>query len=165
MITWNELPKEIQDKMLEHQVAQGNGRNPEVFICNTTLNKKEKGFSWDVTPEGYGFWYKILNDNNINHFYTHYPKQIYPKVMMVSYYPITNSNPGLKRVVFMEKCSKYIAWSDVETLEEAEKKLSCMSWDYAKDIEPENKEKQELLAKADELIKKAEELKEMASKL
>jgi len=115
MITRNELPTEIQERMLEHQVAQ----------CNKN----------------------------------------YPKVMMVSDYPITEINTGSPRVVFMEKCGKYIAWINADTLEKAETVLDTTYWRYAKDIEPENQEKQELLAKANELILKADELKEMANKL
>ena len=162
MITWNKLPKEIQDKMLEHQVAQGNKRNPEVFIRNISSNEHANGFNWEEAQEGYNFWYAVII-LDFNYFYTLYPK--YPRVMMVSNEPITENNPGKPRVVFIEKRGNYLAWVDAETLETAEEKLSCVAWKYAKDIEPENKEKQELLAKADELIKKAEELKEMASKL
>ena len=162
MITWNELPKEIQDKMLEHQVAQGNKRDPEVFIRDIASNKYRNGFNWEEVQEDYNFWYiTLLLD--INYFYTIYPK--YPKVMIVSNKPITESNPGVKRVVFMEKCGSYLAWTDTDTLEKAEKEVNTSFWKYAEDIEPENKEKQELLAKANELIKKAEELKEMASRL
>ena len=32
MVKWNDLPVEIQEKMLEEQVRQGNKRNPEIFI-------------------------------------------------------------------------------------------------------------------------------------
>ena len=92
-------------------------------------------------------------------------KDNYPKVMMVSDYPITKTNPGTPRVVFMEKCGRYIAWDGATTLKEAETTIATTSWKYAKDVEPENPKKQELLAKADKLIKKAEELKEMANKL
>ena len=48
-----------------------------------------KGFDWDRTPEGLVFWGIILIWDSISHFYTLYPKQNYPKVMMVSMYPIT----------------------------------------------------------------------------
>ena len=165
MITWKELPVEIQDKMLEHQVAQGNKRDFKVFINNIASNIRKGGFYWTDSVEGEDFWIEIINDENISHFYTLYPKQNYPKVMMVSKDPITEANPGTTRVVFMEKCGKFLAWNDVSTLEEAETVTNTTSWTYAKDIEPENPKKQELLAKADELIKKAEELKEMANKL
>ena len=88
-------------------------------------------------------------------------KDKYPKVMMVGdSYPLT-----LKRVVFMEKCGKFISQHNAETLEGAEKICNSCGWQYAEDIKPENPLKQELLAKAEELIKKAEELKATANKL
>ena len=75
-------------------------------------------------------------------------------------YPLTK-----KRVVFMEKCGKFISWTNVETIENAENVLNTWAWKYAEDIKPENPQKQELLTKAEELIKKAEELKAAANKL
>ena len=75
MITWNELPVEIQEKMLEYQVAQGNERDPEVFIKNITSDISQGGFSWGSTNEDYNFWVEIINNENISHFYTIYPKQ------------------------------------------------------------------------------------------
>ncbi len=60
------------------------------------------------------------------------PKK-YPKVMMVS----NNGNLWKKRVVFMEKNDKYIAWSDAETLADAEKEIYTCTWEHAKEIEEE----------------------------
>ena len=59
----------------------------------------------------------------------------YPKVMWVSEFPKFETKS--KRIVFMEKCGRYLAWSNVETLQEAEKVYSVTDWKYAKDIEPE----------------------------
>ena len=39
MVKWNDLPVEIQEKMLEEQVRQGNKRNPEIFIRSTSASK------------------------------------------------------------------------------------------------------------------------------
>lgn len=59
----------------------------------------------------------------------------YPKVMWVSdYEDFLNAK---KRVVFMEKCGKYLTWIWSETLEDAEKETAVIIWKYAKDIEPE----------------------------
>ena len=85
----------------------------------------------------------------------------YPKVMLVSH----DKTTWYKRVVFMEKCNNFMAWMRCDTLETAENELSVCSWRYAKDISSENPKKQELLAKADNLIKQAEELKEIAEKI
>ena len=81
-------------------------------------------------------------------------------MMVGNAYPLTQ-----KRVVFMEKRGKFIAWTDAETLEDAETVLDIIAWKYAEDIKPENSQKQELLTKAEKLIKEAEELKAAANKL
>ena len=67
----------------------------------------------------------------------------YPKVMKVSYQPIEtlkdfeNANT---RVVFMEKCGKFIAWFDVDTIEKSENITSTAVWDYAVDLDWQPKE-------------------------
>lgn len=88
-------------------------------------------------------------------------KDKYPKVMMVG-----DDHPLIrKRVVFMEKCGKFLAWNNVDNIEDAEKVSTVAVWNYAEDIKPENPQKQELLTKAEKLIQKAEELKAAANKL
>ena len=120
------------------------------------------GFTWKYTSEGHAFWAEILIYGRLDTFFKKYPKTSqYPKVMMVGdAYPLTR-----KRVVFMEKCGRFMSWPNAETLEDAETELGTSTWKYAEDIKPENPQKQELLAKAEELIKKAEELKATANKL
>ena len=69
----------------------------------------------------------------------------YPKVMKVSNKPIEtlkdfeNANT---RVVFMEKCGKFIAWLDADTIEKSENITSTVSWNYAVDLDwqPEEEE-------------------------
>lgn len=63
----------------------------------------------------------------------------YPKVMYVSNRPISlkNTSDLKKRVVFMEKNDKYLAWINAETLEGAEKINSTSAWNYALDIPKE----------------------------
>ena len=159
------FPSEVVEKMLEYQVAQGNKRNVSVFENYKWVNSENGGFKHLSTPEGEGWWREVLT-GNFNLFFQRYPKTAsYPKVMMVSNSLINPDNPGKQRVVFMEKCGKFIAWNSVTTLEESERVTTTTDWDYAKDIESENPQKQELLQKAEELIKKAEELKEAANKL
>ena len=87
----------------------------------------------------------------------------YPKIMMVSNY--LDFRYAVKRVVFMEKQGKFLAWKYFETLEEVEKTLEINVWKYAKDLPEINSQKELLLSKADELIAKAEELKKEANKL
>lgn len=155
------FPREIVERMLKYQVEQGNPRDISVFEEDKGVDRRRGGFTWENTLDGHDFWARILMIGRLDTFFEKYPKTSYPKVMMVgNTYPLTR-----KRVVFMEKRGKFIAWEYAETLEDAETIVGTCSWDYAEDIKPENPQKQELLTKAEELIKKAEELKAAANKL
>ena len=62
----------------------------------------------------------------------------YPKVMKVSAQPINTKKEFQKantRVVFMEKCGKFIAWLDVDTIEKSENITSTVTWNYAVDLD------------------------------
>lgn len=59
-------------------------------------------------------------------------KKDYPKVMWVW---DDEKDVKLKRVVFMEKLGRYIAWNGVETIEQADKETCLCTWKHAKDIE------------------------------
>ena len=70
----------------------------------------------------------------------------YPKVMKVSGFPINTKKEFEKaktRVVFMEKCGKFIAWLDVDTIEKSENVTSTAVWNYAVDLDwqPEEEKK------------------------
>ena len=80
------------------------------------------------------------------------PKEnVYPKVMMVSNTFITDTSRCYKRVVFMEKQGKYLAWQYAETIEASEKETSIASWSYAVDVPKENPQKTEMLKRVEEL--------------
>jgi len=57
-----------------------------------------------------------------------YPKE--GKVMLVS----NSEKNWLQRVVFIEKNNKFVAWSGVETIEEAKNQTHAVSWKYAKEL-------------------------------
>ena len=155
------FPREIVERMLECQVEQGNEKDVSVFETILDADRYFGGFTWRDTIEGSNWWSKVIDDKNFDIFFLKYPKTSYPKVMMVGYsYPLT-----LKRVVFMEKCGKFLTWDSADNLKDAENVISVIPWKYAEDIKPENPQKQELLTKAEELIQKAEELKAAANKL
>ena len=70
----------------------------------------------------------------------------YPKVMKVSNKPIETSEDfknANTRVVFMEKCGKFIAWLDTDTIEKSENVTSTAVWNYAVDLDwqPEEEKK------------------------
>lgn len=55
----------------------------------------------------------------------------YPRVMMVS----NDKRFWAQRVVFMEKAGQFLAWSNAETIEEAEHEAHVFTCKYAKEIE------------------------------
>lgn len=63
----------------------------------------------------------------------------YPKVMYVSDFK-DDFKDKRKRVVFIEKGGRFLAWVGAETLEEAEVELNVMEWRYAIDIPEETPE-------------------------
>jgi len=129
------FPPEVVEKILEYQVKQGNPRNIEVFEERICSLKASGGFDWLNTIEGLDFWNRVLFHKNWNVFFEKYPKNVYPKVMLVS----TNKEfiSAEIRVVFMEKCDRYLAWSNTTTLEDSEKEPYATTWPYAKDLPEE----------------------------
>lgn len=80
MVKWEDLPVEIQEKMLDEQEAQGNKRDAKVFMNNIYSWFDDGGFNWVNSKDGGIFWDKILNDGNFSEFYKEYPKE-YVNVM------------------------------------------------------------------------------------
>ena len=99
-------------------------------------------FSWYTNSEMRRFPLKVIELPE---------EKEYPKVMLVSNSPINSQNVGYKRVVFMEKQGKYLAWQYAETIEAAEKETSSVPWEYAVDVPKENPKKVEMLKKVEEL--------------
>lgn len=54
----------------------------------------------------------------------------FPRVMLVS----DNGGYWCKRVVFMKKCNRFLAWNDAETVKESEDICSVTVWSYAKEL-------------------------------
>lgn len=126
------FPAEIVEKMLERQEEQGNKRNINVFQRNIKAIQANKGFDWTATPEKYTFWHKVTN-REFEKFFEKYPKDKpeYPCVMLVWRH---DESTALKRVVFMEKAGRYLAWIEAETLEEAKTSLAISPWENAKPL-------------------------------
>jgi hypothetical protein len=81
MIQFKDLPVEIQQRMLDEQVRQGNPRNADVFANGIYSPKREGGFTWAQSVEGYDFWEKIIVSGNFADFYAKYPKSPRLKVI------------------------------------------------------------------------------------
>lgn len=76
---WNDLPPEIQEKMLEHQEQQGYKRDASVFENHLSAGRILGGFAWDYSPEGGEFWNAIINYGKFDEFYEKYPKFTLPE--------------------------------------------------------------------------------------
>jgi|GEM_PF-4747932 len=124
------FPTEVVEKMLERQVEQGNDRNISVFERSKAIYIN--GFDWASSPEGHSFWEDVIKDENFDTFFAKYPKTTYPKVMMVS----DSGDSWLRRVVFMEKNGRFLAWSNAETPKSAEGEYRVVDWKLATDIKP-----------------------------
>ena len=74
MTQFERAPIEVQEKMLERQVEQGNHRDPNVFIRNFSAGKANRGFNWSDTPEGHDFWENIVDNGDYSEFFELYPK-------------------------------------------------------------------------------------------
>lgn len=75
MITWDELPIEIQYKILDYQEKQGNPRNPNIFRDDIEAGSLDGGFTWRDTEERHDFWADIFNKGEYDEFYKLYPEK------------------------------------------------------------------------------------------
>ena len=55
----------------------------------------------------------------------------FPRVMLVS----DDGDFWYKRVVLMQKCDRFLAWDNAETIENAEFTYSVSAWRYAKELQ------------------------------
>lgn len=69
-----DFPVEVVEKMLEHQVAQGNKRDVSVFEKFKKAGFRSDGFTWDETIEGRAFWADVIIDKNFDVFFKRYPR-------------------------------------------------------------------------------------------
>ncbi len=105
-------------------------KNTGMSKCNFPFYDPAHEFSYNEK----GWFFGGHSDVDLISEYSEYvePKQNpYPKVMMVS----EHGGIWLKRVVFMEKNGKFIAWNQAKTLEQSESSYHTTPWPCAKDIE------------------------------
>lgn len=65
---FKDLPKEIQEKMIERRYEQKGDRDTTLFEKNV-----EYGFIWRYTSEGHNFWEKVIRKLDFNTFWAKYP--------------------------------------------------------------------------------------------
>ena len=94
--------------------------------------------------QAYGFhnrqWYPELETNLPSYSVKEFlkPENEYPKVMKVSNQPIKTKEDfknANKRVVFMNKNDRFIAWFDADTIEKSENITLTTNWNYAVDLD------------------------------
>ena len=74
--TWQDLPREIQEEMLNEQKRQGNKRNLGVFEKDIISCKSEGGFEWyEHKTLSSDDWNEILHKGNFAPFYEKFPKK------------------------------------------------------------------------------------------
>ena len=103
-------------------------------MCMFGSLTKEDGDEWRY----YGVIGDKFDSYSIEFVYKHnaeiieLPKEesSFPRVMLVS----DDGDSWYKRVVFMQKCDRFLAWDNAETIENAECTYRVASWRYAKEL-------------------------------
>lgn len=116
------FPKEVVDKMLEHQERQGNEKDITVFEQNIEATKPTGGFTWEDTHEGRIFWSDVISCNRFDTFFAMYPKKDAQQdnvVALPSYY--NNDNGSLYKVATERGWNAYL-FDIVKRLERGGKK-------------------------------------------
>ena len=114
-------------KVLKYAFPLDIGNTTGLYLNYSASNKKD-------------YWTGADTPNLPSHSVKEFLKQEneYPKVMKVSNQPIKTKEDfknANKRVVFMEKCGKFIAWLNADTIEKSENITSTASWNYAVDLD------------------------------
>ena len=114
-------------KVLKYAFPLDIGNTTGLYLNYSASNKKD-------------YWTGADTPNLPSHSVKEFLKQEneYPKVMEVSDKPIKSKEDfknASTRVVFMEKCGKFIAWLDSDTIEKSENITSASYWNYAVDLD------------------------------
>ena len=114
-------------KVLKYAFPLDIGNTTGLYLNYSASNKKDYWTGAD-TPN--------LPSHSVKEFLK--PENEYPKVMKVSNNPIETLEDfkyANTRVVFMEKCGKFIAWLDADTIEKSENITVASYWNYAVDLD------------------------------
>lgn len=110
--------------------------NPEIRNIGSYLKNKDKAYTIH-------FMSKIFTEKELeekkasgknSNIVIHKEKKTFPRVMLVRQ---SDNDKWEKRVVIACKCGHYVSWTDAETLEDAENKITTITWKYAKEIDEE----------------------------
>ena len=128
----NDGTLEELNKVLRYAFPLDKGNTMGLYLKYVASNNKD-------------YWGGVDNTLLISHSVKEFlkPESEYPKVMKVSNNPIETLEDfkyANTRVVFMEKCGKFIAWLHVNTIEKSENVTSTAVWNYAVDLDWQPKE-------------------------
>jgi len=129
------LPLEVVQLMVKEQVRQGNPADVKVFQKKIEANKDEGGFDLDKSMQGAYVWRAArIGDYRLALPWCDTQSETEPKFPCLMWVGETSKDVEeriRKRVVFMKKNGKFIAWNNAESLEKAEGITGTTSWAYA----------------------------------
>ena len=131
MKQWNEFPVEIQERMLECQVEQGNKRDASVFEKKIDADACSGGFDWVETEENYYFWYLIIHEGDYKGFYKLYPKQPFIPELYEGVPMEVSDHEGFERSEVLPVICKVKGWYITMSKENV-----LNIWYYARPIQP-----------------------------
>ena len=123
------LDKEHGKKVIEYWRSQGVNTNGYVGGC-TLKGCSPFRYYGVINGEFCGYSIEIVKYYNAEIIELPKEEKIFHRVMLVS----NDECKWHKRVVFMKKCDRYLAWNKAETIEESESICGQTAWRYAKDI-------------------------------
>jgi hypothetical protein len=148
------VPIEVAQLMIEEQVLQGNPADVMVFQHAFISHKNEKGFDWRETRQGDYEWTEAWRGNYIpilEWIEKNKPKSeesyTFPCLMWVGFNQNHMDTKENKRVGFMKKEGKFLAWADATSFEEAETVTGATVWDYATPVQKVVVTKQQIAEK------------------
>ena len=124
------LSKEHGERVIEYWKSKGVDT-----LGMSGLQTKKGNYLWRYygVIDGYFNVYSERQASENNAEIIELPKEEKPfhRVMLVS----DDGDSWYKRVVFMQKCDRYLSWLKAETIEESEGIYEATAWRYAKEVE------------------------------
>lgn len=133
---FEKLPTDIQEKMLDNQIQQGNHKDHNVFIRNIFATKNGGGFDWGASIEGAMYWHTVI-ENAEKEYLNIIPLDVlnYPINGDILCYVGDNIESILNRerkcVCFMRKNDRILSWGFAESIEDAKVMTHTATWNYA----------------------------------
>lgn len=112
---------------------QSKGVNTTSYLGDATEQNNNEYIYYGIIDDKFGnYLFSVIKHNNVEIIELS-NENTYPKVMWVWGNDIINPKT-CKRVVFMEKCGKYLAWRNSETIKDSMNEPYVTIWHNAEDI-------------------------------